>query len=205
MESSKHLSVCFEQALTYAFHLHQHQERKGNGVPYIAHLLGVCSLVLEAGGSENQAIAALLHDAVEDQGGRATLDEIRSRFGDEVAGIVDACSDSDTQPKPPWRERKEEYLKHLPNAPQQALLVSLADKLYNANSIWRDLQVTGDDTWKRFNGKKRGTRWYYHKLDETYRRIYPGSLADEFHEVVEKIRAFPENKSGAAAREREPG
>src|SRR5574338_1076604 len=123
------LGARFDDALVFAARLHRRQIRKGTRIPYIAHLLAVTALVVEDGGDEDQAIAALLHDSVEDQGGLATLEEIRQRFGERVAGIVLACSDSTTSPRPPWRERKENYLAHLKHAPPDALRVSLADKV----------------------------------------------------------------------------
>src|SRR6266853_3455026 len=125
------LSRRFEAALLLATRLHATQTRKGGRIPYVSHLLGVASLALEHGGDEDVAIAALLHDAVEDQGGRPTLQTIRRMFGDRVATVVMECSDTDREPKPPWRERKERYLAHLPSASADALLVSIADKLHN--------------------------------------------------------------------------
>ena len=155
------LSSHFTEALVYATQLHAGQVRKGTQIPYVAHLLGVTALVLEAGGDEDEAIAALLHDAVEDQGGWETLTEIQKRFGDRVADIVEGCSDAYTQPKPPWRERKESYLAHLIDASQEVRRVSLADKLHNARSIYRDLQEYGTDIFEKFKGGKSGTLWYF--------------------------------------------
>jgi len=137
----------FDLALKVASGLHHSQCRKGTSIPYIAHLLGVTALVLENGGSENQAIAALLHDAVEDQGGKPTLDTIRHLFGDRVADIVLECSDSDaTDPaqKVPSAERKRAYLRHLPSVSNEALLVTLADKVHNVRSILEDYRQIGD-------------------------------------------------------------
>ncbi len=140
----------FEQALQFAATTHRTQLRKGSNVPYVGHLLGVCSLVIEDGGSEDEAIAALLHDAVEDQGGGRMLEDIRVRFGDHVAAIVDACSDRVESPKPPWKERKAAYLEHLEHQPRAVLRVSLADKLFNARAILRDHLVVGEELWSRF-------------------------------------------------------
>jgi (p)ppGpp synthase/HD superfamily hydrolase len=126
------LGPAFEVALVYASMLHRTQTRKSSAVPYVSHLLGVASLVIEEGSTETQAIAALLHDAVEDQGGRPRLDEIRERFGEGVAAIVDACTDAHEEPKPPWRPRKEAYIARLASEPPDALLVSVADKVHNA-------------------------------------------------------------------------
>ena len=154
----------FDEALAYASRLHRDQRRKGTDIPYISHLMSVAALVLEHGGDEDQAIAALLHDAVEDQGGEPILEEIRLRYGDGVAKIVADCSDAWEEPKPPWRERKEAYLAKLPEKDAASLLVSLADKTHNARAILNDLRQIGDDIWDRFNGGKDGTIWYYEAL-----------------------------------------
>ena len=146
------LSERFDNALAFASKLHRHQVRKGVDVPYISHLLAVCSLVIENGGSEDQAIAALLHDAAEDQGGAAMLSEIRARYGDAVAAIVADCTDAWEEPKPAWRERKERYLASLAAKPKTSLLVSLADKVHNARSILADHRAVGADVWTRFTG-----------------------------------------------------
>ncbi|MEM6639960.1 MAG: HD domain-containing protein [Pseudomonadota bacterium] len=158
------LSQRFEDALVFAARLHAKQTRKGGNIPYISHLLGVTSLVLEAGGSEDEAIAALLHDGPEDQGGEKTLTDIRHRFGNEVAEIVAACSDTFDDPKPPWKARKEAYLEKLEFATESVLLVSCADKLHNARSILTDYRNVGDALWQRFRGGKDGTLWYYSAL-----------------------------------------
>jgi (p)ppGpp synthase/HD superfamily hydrolase len=186
------LTQRFENALIYAHQLHLNQRRKGNQTPYIAHLLSVTGLVLEAGGDEDAAIAALLHDAVEDQGGLETLDEIRRRFGEGVAEIVAACSDSYTQPKPPWQERKEAYLQHLSGASPKVRMVSLADKLHNARSILRDINQEGELVWDKFNGGKAGTLWYYRRLVETFQEIESGFLVEELTNVVSKIEQLSE-------------
>src|SRR5919202_957739 len=147
----------FEEALTFAARLHSAQVRKGTTVPYVSHLLAVAAVALEHGADEDEAIAALLHDAVEDQGGAATREEIRRRFGDRVAEIVDGCTDAETTPKPPWRERKERYVSHIASAPPSVRLVSAADKLHNARSILADLRTCGEGVWDRFRGGKEGT------------------------------------------------
>jgi (p)ppGpp synthase/HD superfamily hydrolase len=165
------LSDRFGQALLFAFQLHQRQQRKGSQTPYIAHLLGVTALVLEDGGDEDEAIAALLHDAPEDQGGLATLEEIRQRFGERVAGIVDGCTDTYETPKPPWRQRKEDYLTHLRTATPSIWRVSLADKLHNARTILVDLHSQGGQVWQRFNGGKAGSLWYYRSLVQTFQEL----------------------------------
>jgi (p)ppGpp synthase/HD superfamily hydrolase len=177
----------FQDALVYAAQLHARQLRKASTTPYIAHLLGVTALVLEAGGDEDQAIAALLHDAVEDQGGMQTLEAIRSRFGERVAGIVDGCTDAYQVPKPPWKERKEEYMQHLRSVPQDVRLVSLADKVYNAHAILADLRRQGSETWDKFNGGKQGTLWYYHTLAEIFQATGNDALTAELTRVVGEI------------------
>ncbi|MCZ7646916.1 MAG: HD domain-containing protein [Planctomycetota bacterium] len=181
------LSEQFNQAFLYAARLHARQERKGSGTPYLAHLLAVCSLVLEYGGSETEALAALLHDGPEDQGGVATLEEIRRRFGDEVARIVEGCSDTFEQPKPPWRARKEAYIAHVRSASPSVRLVSMADKLHNARAILADLRVLGDELWSRFTGGRDGTLWYYRALVEAYRAGGPHPLLDEVDRAVSEM------------------
>jgi (p)ppGpp synthase/HD superfamily hydrolase len=177
----------FEAALLFATRLHARQSRKGSRVPYISHLLGVTALVLEDGGDEDQAIAALLHDAVEDQGGLATLEEIRSRFGEHVADIVEGCTDAFSQPKPPWKARKETYLAHLKLAGPDVRRVSLADKLHNARTILVDLRRYGERTWWRFNGGREGSLWYYHSLLEVYRELDDSPMVAELASVIAEI------------------
>ncbi|MGY4308826.1 (p)ppGpp synthase/HD superfamily hydrolase [Bradyrhizobium sp. USDA 4369] len=178
------LSSLYDEALVYAADLHRSQVRKGSRVPYIAHLLSVSSRVLTAGGSEVQAIAGLLHDAAEDQGGQATLDEIRRRFGDGVAEIVADCTDSWVDPKPAWRPRKEAYLAMLPHKPATSLLVSLADKVDNAEAIAKDYDEIGDAVWQRFSGGQDGTIWYYRTLSKIFDRAFPGPLARQLARTV---------------------
>lgn len=182
------------RAMTYADELHKTQTRKGTDIPYLSHLLGVTSLVLEEGGSEDEAIGALLHDAAEDQGGEETLAEIQQRFGPAVAGIVRGCSDtlvSDRVRKPPWRERKEAYLAHLSATKNSsALLVSLADKLHNARSIRRDLRdpAVGASVFERFSTTPSETLWYYRALADTFVRLQPEwPMAKELARTVEEI------------------
>lgn len=177
----------FEDALGYAARLHREQVRKGSGVPYVTHLLAVAAIVGEQGGSEDEVIAALLHDAVEDQGGQARLDDICARYGDAVAEIVWGCTDADTIPKPPWRERKEIYVAHLAEASASIRLVSSADKLHNARSILADLRVLGPALWDRFTGGREGTLWYYRALADAFLRLRPGPLADELARTVGEI------------------
>ena len=181
------LTMRFEEALVYAAHLHAAQVRKGTQIPYIAHLLGVASIALEHGADEDEAIAALLHDAVEDQGGLDALEEIRRRFGDTVAAIVQGCSDAVTRPKPPWRERKEAYLTHLRDVLPAVHLVSAADKLHNARAILSDYRAMGEALWSRFKGGKEGTLWYYRALVDAFRDAGPPALIAELDRVVTEI------------------
>ena len=181
------LSPRFQEALQYAAALHNGQVRKGSGAPYVSHLLGVCSIALEHGANEDEAIAALLHDAVEDQGGDPTLQAIRARFGDSVAAIVEGCSDSNTVPKAPWRERKERYLAHLHSAGPSVRLVSAADKLHNARSILADYHAVGDALWDRFRGKRDGTLWYYRAFLDTIGDAAPQKLLAELRRTVAEI------------------
>lgn len=177
----------FEDALAYAARLHRAQVRKGSGIPYITHLLAVAAIVGEHGGGEDEVIAALLHDAVEDQGGQPRLEEIRARYGDAVAAIVWGCTDADTVPKPPWRARKEAYVAHLADASPGVRLVSSADKLHNARSILADLNALGPALWDRFTGGRDGSLWYYRALADAFLRLGPGPLADELDRTVREI------------------
>ena len=188
---SPFLTRRFDLALQVAPGLHFNQARKGTRIPYIAHLLAVCSLVLEAGGDEDQAIAALLHDAVEDQGGVATLDTIRRLFGDRVANAVESCSDStasDATKKLPWRDRKRKYLEHLLHANKDALIVAVADKLHNARATLLDYREVGEALWSRFNAGKEGQLWYYTALVQTVRSTTaPSVLVRELERVVGEL------------------
>jgi (p)ppGpp synthase/HD superfamily hydrolase len=184
----------FDRALLYATHVHGGQVRKGTGTPYVAHLLAVAATVLEYGGDEDLAIAALLHDSVEDQGGNARLNDVRNRFGESVARIVEACSDSlaDTakgERKTHWQERKEAYIEHLREADGDILRVSLADKVHNARAILRDLRKpdVGEKIWSRFSQPKEQTLWYYRSLADTFRERLPGQLSTELREIVEVL------------------
>lgn len=180
------LTERFEQALTFAARAHADHRRKGTGIPYVAHLLAVASLVLEHGGNETEAIAALLHDAVED--GKATLDVVRARFGPEVARIVAGCSDTDVFPKPPWKERKLSYIAHLAAADPSVRLVAAADKLHNARAILSDYRQVGERLWGRFNAGKEETLWYYGDLVRVLREAGESPLVEELARTVEEIR-----------------
>ena len=184
---NRYLSSRFERAFIIANQLHYHQRRKATGAPYITHLLSVASLVVENGGDENQAIAALLHDAAEDQGGLATLELIRNHFGERVAEIVAGCSDTFETPKPPWRIRKENYLAELKNADPDIVLVSLADKLHNARSLVQVYKDIDDQVWERFNGGKEGTLWYYRSLVEIFQKRSDSQMVDELTNLFSEI------------------
>ena len=182
------LSERFENALIYATRLHAQQKRNGTAIPYVSHLLAVASLVIEAGGSEDEAIAALLHDGPEDQGGLATLEDIRDRFGAAVGEIVAACSDTLAEQKPAWRQRKRAYLAHLPEATQSAKLVSCADKLHNARAILADYRQHGDALWDRFTAGREDVLWYYGELARIFAEQGPEQLARELALLVAQLR-----------------
>ena len=187
------LTERFDHAVGYANRIHANQTRKGTGIPYLSHLLGVASLVLENGAeSEDEVIGALLHDAAEDQGGRLRLDDIRERFGDVVAHIVDACTDTYEDPKPAWRGRKETYVAHVrervgSGGDEPALRVSLADKLYNTRSILADVRESGEAVFERFSGKRDGTLWYYAALVDAFRG-FPNRMVGELDRTVGELR-----------------
>lgn len=189
------LSDRFTTALTFATQLHAQQTRKGTPIPYIAHLLAVTSLALEHGATEDEAIAALLHDAVEDQGGAATREAIRQRFGKTVVEIVDGCTDTDITPKPPWQARKQAYIDHLPTASASVRLISACDKLHNARAILSDYRTVGERVWERFKGGKTGTLWYYRSLVQTFRQMNSTPLIDELDRVVSEIEAIAASHS----------
>lgn len=179
----------FETALAFAARLHNTQNRKGVATPYIGHLLGVASLVIEHGGDEDEAIAALLHDAIEDQGGAATGEVIRRMFGEKVHHIVNGCTDcEDTgKVKPPWKPRKQAYLDHLKTADASTRLVSCADKLYNSRTILDGFREVGMDVFKRFTPGAKDTLWYYRSLADEFLRAGPAALAAELNRVVSEL------------------
>ena len=179
------LSYRFEDALLMATRLHANQKRKGADIPYVSHLLAVASLVLEEGGTEDQAIAALLHDAVEDQGGRDTLERIREEFGEDVAKIVDECTDDYDNPN--WRKKKENYIVSIAHKSPMARKVSVADKLHNARSILIDYRSIGEELWDRFTGGKDETMWYYRSLVEAFETHDNSRIVAELRRVVEEI------------------
>ena len=186
--ASPRLTPKFVEAMAYAAEKHGTQTRKGSEIPYLGHLLSVAGYVIEADGTETEAIAALLHDAAEDQGGEETLVEIREKFGDAVEKIVRECSDTVVTPKPSWRRRKERYIRHLRKASDSALLVSLADKLHNARAILRDFRVHGDELWQRFStNDPHDHLWYYHSLLEVYRKRIRNWMVDELSDVINEL------------------
>ncbi|MGI9254236.1 MAG: HD domain-containing protein [Thermomicrobiales bacterium] len=177
----------FEAALALAAFLHNGQVRKGTDIPYISHLLAVSAIVLEHGGSEDEAIAALLHDAVEDQGGPETLQRIERSFGRTVAEIVAANSDTDAPVKPPWKERKSAYIAHIREASPSARLVSAADKLHNARSILAEFDALNASCWSKFNAPREEILWYYRGLANAFTARSAGSLAVEFEAAVREL------------------
>ncbi len=177
----------FDTAFDYASRLHASQVRKGTATPYIGHLMGVASIVLDDGGTEDEAIAALLHDAAEDQGGRARLEDIRQRFGDVVARIVEDCTDSWETPKRPWSDRKREYVEAARRLGPASLRVSAADKVHNAYAILRDLRNFGETVWERFSAAPDDVLSYYESLVRAYREAGGGRLVDELDRIVRGI------------------
>ncbi len=184
------LTSRFDEAFLYAHRLHRHQWRKKTDRPYISHLMGVTAIVLQHGGDEDQAIAALLHDAVEDCGGEPLLVEIREKFGERVARIVDGCTDSSQTPKPPWRERKHAYIQRVRGEEADTRLVSAADKLYNVREILSDLRQQGDAIWERFKGGRDGSLWYYRSLVKAFREGDAVPLVDELDRAVAELEAL---------------
>lgn len=184
------LGARFREALAYAAEAHEEELRKGTKIPYVSHLLGVAALVLEDGGDEDQAIAALLHDVCENHGGRARLEDVRTRFGERVANIVDACTDSYESSKPPWKERKDLYLVHVrATHDADALRVSLADKMHNARAILRDLNAAEDPAvvWDRFNAGRDCVLWYYRALVDAFRMRTRSPMVEELDAVVTEM------------------
>lgn len=195
------LTERFERALLHATREHADQERKGSGVPYISHLLAVCALTIEYGGGEDEAIAALLHDAIEDQGGPAARSAILHEFGARVTEIVDGCTDSDESPKPPWRARKEAYIRHIAEASPSVRLVSACDKLHNARSLVMDYRVCGEALWSRFAGGRQGTLWYYRAMVGALRSAGSGAVVEELDRVVMELERLADSaiRPGACA------
>jgi (p)ppGpp synthase/HD superfamily hydrolase len=184
---TKKLTGRFDDAFRYAHDVHGAQTRKGTGAPYISHLMGVASIVLDDGGGEDEAIGALLHDAAEDHGGRARLEDIRGRFGNDVAKIVEDCTDSWSEPKEPWLERKQAYIQHARTLSGPSLRVSIADKVHNSYAILRDLRNAGERVWERFTATPDDVVAYYESLVRAYREAGGGPLVDELDRIVRGI------------------
>lgn len=186
----------FNAAFEFAARKHHGQTRKGKSVPHLEHVMSVAALVLEFGGDEDCAIGGLLHDVVEDCGGRPVLREVEEKFGQRVAHIVEACTDSFEEPKPAWRKRKEEYLHRLRSEDQATRLVSACDKLDNARSVLRDFRKDGNAIWQRFNGGREGTLWYYRALADEFNRSPIGNIATELNIVVNELERLTGKNSG---------
>lgn len=192
------LSPRFSKAFEFAFKAHAGQARKASTIPYIAHLMGVASLVLEAGGDEDLAMAALLHDVVEDCGGMPMLKEVRNRFGSRVAAIVDGCTDAYVIPKPEWHERKVSYINRLKKESADTRLVSAADKLNNLRSILSDYRSVGESVWSRFNGGREGTLWYYRTLRDEFLRGKPTRVTRDFDLAMHELESLVRRKASPA-------
>ncbi|MGB6387125.1 MAG: HD domain-containing protein [Terriglobales bacterium] len=192
-----YLGPRLQRAFRYAAEKHEGQTRKQTAVPYLSHLMAVASLVLESGGDEDMAIAALLHDVVEDCGGMPRLREIRKLFGSLVAKIVEGCTDSFGEPKAEWVERKKGYLREVKQADAETRLVSASDKLHNVRTILADYRQHGEAIWTRFSGKKEGTLWYYRALSDEYQRRNPNRTTRELALAVAELeRAVGKRSAG---------
>src|SRR6266496_2809649 len=199
------LGVRLQRAFQYAAEKHAGQTRKQSAVPDLSHLMAVASLVLEAGGDEEMAIAALLHDVVEDCGGMPRLREIRKQFGPRVARIVAGCTDSFGEPKPEWVERKKDYLREVKHADRETRLVSASDKLHNVRTILADYRKDGEAIWARFSGKREGTLWYYRALSDEYQRRNRNRITHELAIVVEELERATGARPGGAPKKRRAG
>ncbi len=192
------LTSKFDAAFIYASRIHAGQIRKKSRIPRLAHLMSVASIALEYGANESEAIAALLHDAIEDGGGWPRLDEIRDQFGDHIAAIVDGCTDREITPRPPWRDRKQAYLDHLAKGSHAVRLVAAADKLHNARCLLRDYRQEKDRLWNRYSGGRDGTLWYYESLVRVLKtgagNVVP--LVEELERVVTEIKRLVECQEG---------
>ena len=189
-----YLSPKFDAALTYATHIHAHQQRKATEIPYITHLLAVLSIALEYGATEDEAIGALLHDAGEDAGGAGRVTDIRLRFGADIAAIVEGCSDTLEERKPDWRTRKEAYIAHLSHTTDSIRFVSSADKLHNARAILRDHYRIGDQVYDRFSASKADTLWYYRALTNAFKHAAPRGEKLELVQELERTVTFLEQR-----------
>jgi (p)ppGpp synthase/HD superfamily hydrolase len=207
-ERGTHLTKRFDDALLMASQIHREQPRKGSQTPYIAHLMAVTAIVLEHGGSQDEAIAALLHDAAEDQGGRTRLNEIRGKFGKPVADIVEGCTDTLASPKPSWGPRKQRYIERLEKEPYAVRLVAAADKLHNARSVLADYRAAGEDLWPRFTGGRDGTLWFYRAVTNALKAgAKPGEdrLDALIRELDRTVMSLEEAANGGMRMTRYPG
>lgn len=189
-----------QRAFRYAAKMHDGQTRKQTAVPYLSHLMAVTSLVLEAGGDEEMAIAALLHDVVEDCGGMPRLREIHRMFGARVTTMVEGCTDSFVNPKLEWIVRKRDYLKKLKHHDHETRLVSACDKLHNVRTILADYRVEGESIWKRFSGGREGTLWYYHALSDEFQRRKANRITRELAIAVAELERHAAPGSGRLGR-----
>jgi (p)ppGpp synthase/HD superfamily hydrolase len=189
----------FTQALSFAAKLHNGQLRKGTQIPYISHLLSVSAIVMRNGGDEEQAIAALLHDSVEDQGGINLLSDIESKFGARVAKIVKQCSDSFEKPKPPWDQRKKAYVATIAHKSYDAILISMADKVDNARTILNNYHKIGEKLWERFRGGREGTLWYYRACVDAFGNR---SNSDLYHELADLVSQIEDMAAGRQINQR---
>lgn len=182
----------FLLALDVAARMHAAQRRKGTDTPYVSHLMGTCAIALEYGADEDEAIAALLHDAIEDVQPTEDARAAVAYFGTRVLAIVEGCTDADTHPKPAWRQRKERYHAHLGQADASVLLVSAADKVHNARTLVADLRRQGERVWERFNAGRDDTIWNYRSLVAAYRAnpAHDRHLVDELERVVDELEAI---------------
>ena len=178
------------EALNFAFKLHSKQFRKGIKIPYFFHLSSVSNHVIENGGDTDEAIAGLLHDSVEDQGGEKTLKLIKKKFGNKVAKIVEDCTDAKVIPKPPWFERKKQYILDLKKKPQSSLLLSICDKTHNATCIVNDYSRVGKKLWKRFSAKPKQIYWYYESLEKCYSKYLKGHkvLKQNYFKIIKEMK-----------------
>ncbi len=188
------------QALQFTFKLHGRDARKASSVPYMAHLLAVCALTQQDGGDEDEAIAALLHDALEDKPDETSREEIGQLFGEKVLKIVELSTDTPAEyrggVKPPWRERKENYLAHIRTSKPELLRVTLADKVDNARAIYNDYQRLGEDLWKRFNAGREDQIWYYESAVDAFKTAgVHGPLLEELERLVSQIRVSSNSSS----------
>lgn len=189
--STTKLTAKYESALIFANRLHQDQIRKINGTPYVSHLLSVSAFVLEDGGSEEEAIAALLHDAIEDQGGEKTGDLIREQFGDQVADIVEGCTEKQIHPQPSWKIKKQNYLDNLKNASPEVCRVALADKLHNAISNIEEFHQHGINIWSNFAEGEEGLIWFYDSIVKVIKETnYSGLLLDRLKRTISELKTL---------------